>query len=455
MKKAWINAVTLVLCLVMITGCTQRAQEPEPSSGADDLDAARMAIIDRNQDMLGGLTAEEMDADFEYLWELIRTSYPFLGVAERAGIDAEAIYTRYKENLPKVLGDITFMNYLSQMVAEFGYLGHFDFYNSASYYTYLRDTYAGLAGYGGHFGYLNEVMNDPKVADTYEKLAAVEAEVIALYQVPAGEETGGGDSSGGGDGLGQGAEEPTETGNLTTDFFPDYEAAYVKIASLLGENDGLAQDSAALLSFYEEAAEYGHLIIDITGNGGGSDYYWMQNIVAPNIREPLSASGYMLFARTPYTEGYLRAAAEESGAGEYPITDLPDMPALNADDAARMTGFTTTDITVEPSGNTPFEGRIWVLVDEQVYSSSETFAMVCKATGFATLVGHPTGGDGAGIDPMMFRLPNSGLVGRFSIFYTLNADGGGSEEMGTTPDIVCDEGETPLNTCLAAIKQSQ
>ena len=30
-----------------------------------------------------------------------------------------------------------------------------------------------------------------------------------------------------------------------------------------------------------DGAEVEHIIFDITGNGGGSDYYWKENIVAP------------------------------------------------------------------------------------------------------------------------------------------------------------------------------
>jgi len=41
-----------------------------------------------------------------------------------------------------------------------------------------------------------------------------------------------------------------------------------------------------------------------------------------------------------------------------------------------------------------FNGKIWVLTNPKVYSSSENFIMFCKNTGFATLVGTSTGGDG-------------------------------------------------------------
>ncbi len=77
-----------------------------------------------------------------------------------------------------------------------------------------------------------------------------------------------------------------------------------------------------------------------------------------------------------------------------------------------------------------------VLVDEDVYSASENFVMFCKNTGFATLAGTTTGGDGGISDPMLLSLPNSGLIVRFSIYYSLNADGTGNEANGTKPEII-------------------
>ena len=48
--------------------------------------------------------------------------------------------------------------------------------------------------------------------------------------------------------------------------------------------------------------------------------------------------------------------------------------------------------------------KIFLLVDESVYSASETFAMFCKENELATLIGETTGGDGCGYDPLLFNL---------------------------------------------------
>lgn len=54
---------------------------------------------------------------------------------------------------------------------------------------------------------------------------------------------------------------------------------------------------------------------------------------------------------------------------------------------------------------------------------------------------------------MLFALPNTGLLWRNSIFYSINPDGSNSEEVGTTPDILIKKGESALNVCLEEIKR--
>ena len=81
-----------------------------------------------------------------------------------------------------------------------------------------------------------------------------------------------------------------------------------------------------------------------------------------------------------------------------------------------------------------FNGKIYLLVDGEVFSSSETFAYFSKATKFATIIGERTGGDGIGTDPLITTLPNSGISIRYTGEMGLNIDGSANEEMRTKPD---------------------
>lgn len=68
--------------------------------------------------------------------------------------------------------------------------------------------------------------------------------------------------------------------------------------------------------------------------------------------------------------------------------------------------------------------------------SSEAFAVFAKSTGFATLVGERTSGDGIGSDPAFCVLPNSGYIFNFSEQMGLTADGTCNFEYKTEPDII-------------------
>ena len=85
-----------------------------------------------------------------------------------------------------------------------------------------------------------------------------------------------------------------------------------------------------------------------------------------------------------------------------------------------------------------------------VYSSSEAFAIFCKETGFATLVGQTTGGSSSG-GGILYELPQSHILVSFDVEYCLNADGNCNMEIGTTPDI---ESNNPLETVLNLINKS-
>ena len=100
--------------------------------------------------------------------------------------------------------------------------------------------------------------------------------------------------------------------------------------------------------------------------------------------------------------------------------------------------------------STAASGCWWV---RQSTPPASPFAVFCQETGFATLVGSPTGGDGIGaLDPVFLQLPNSGILVQFTMMFGLNGDGSSSEETGTTPDILSPAGEPALVTALRAME---
>lgn len=97
-------------------------------------------------------------------------------------------------------------------------------------------------------------------------------------------------------------------------------------------------------------------------------------------------------------------------------------------------------ITHRISSEVELEGDVadakrWVIIDGRVYSAADTFTAFCRETGWATVVGQTTHGDGQGVSPILFSLPNTGLLVRFSGIAVESPDGNLNAMTGTKPDI--------------------
>lgn len=212
-------------------------------------------------------------------------------------------------------------------------------------------------------------------------------------------------------------------------------------------------DRAILSDFYRQCGDCTDLIFDLTDNSGGSEAYWEELLVAPHIDEPLSSEHLALVRHSRNNAPYLDQVFPAECL--LPLNQLPSLPHLEPGDLDLATHFVRVCHRVEPADQpSPFRGRIWVLVDESVYSASESIALFCQQTGFATLVGSATSGDGIGTDPVFLQLPNSGILVQYTPVFGLNPDGSSNEELGTLPDLLSPPGEPPLITALRAISQA-
>lgn len=213
-------------------------------------------------------------------------------------------------------------------------------------------------------------------------------------------------------------------------------------------------DYPMLISFYEQIAEYDNLIIDITQNGGGEDLYWMNNIVQPNIDQKINFNNYALAKST----GIYKAMANNSrhNRNSEVYTQVSGMSDISDEVLTELDLAFKTPWMVQATGSSKlYNGKIYVLIGSKVFSASEGLASFCKDTGFATLVGSNTGGEGGGYLAIKeFALPHTGLVYRFSTYYLLNSDGSSNTEYGTKPDIFSTDQKSALETCLDIIQAS-
>lgn len=225
---------------------------------------------------------------------------------------------------------------------------------------------------------------------------------------------------------------------VSTKILDKNKTAYIKVASMAVDDQSYY---SKLYDFYEEIKDYPNLIIDIRGNGGGSDLFWERNIITLLEKSNLTSRCYMLFRNGKYIKPFIEQKVKLA-SGQFNILPIKDMPYSNklADEFKNdFTSFISIDYSFKQINTIGFKGKVYLLVDRNVYSAAEGFAIFAKDTKFATLIGTTTGGDGVGFDPAIARLPNSGLLFSFPMSYGLNPDGTANEETQTKPDVFVEQ----------------
>ncbi len=368
------------------------------------------------------LSMADMTEDYNTMWKIIEENYPYMGVAERtAKKNFKEVKSAYYKKLKDIKNDKEFGELIEACLNEFKGCGHMLMLNSDSAYAGYLELYKRLNS--GHCKVIYDTLNN-NASRTYYS-----------YKPNISENTGE-----------KAKEKPANPVNFKKEVYDDISTAYIEIPSF--SSDNIESGVPALEEYFRSISAMENCIIDIRGNGGGSDTFWNRGIVEPNLKKDLACTYHML-TRGPISERYI-----ESDIQPFPIKqlDVSSMPELNAKDFADMDHYVNFDMRWDMQHPPVFEGNFYVLTDNKNYSSAESFVDFCKATGFAALVGARTGGDGMGMDPMISVLPKSGICFRFSALYGLNPDGGSNEEFGTEPDIP-GNGEDALNVCLKYIRE--
>ena len=229
-------------------------------------------------------------------------------------------------------------------------------------------------------------------------------------------------------------------------------AGYVQIRSMLSEPK---EDMQVLKQFMGAAGALPYLIIDIRGNGGGNDRYW-HSLLASLTPETVSSDIHIAWRSGSFVKKFVDARFGHLDLPRVPKEQVvvsascrkgrlpPEILTEDYDDPVSFT------LPIVPEESVNYRGRVFLLVDDAVFSSSESFAAFCKGSGWATLVGTFTGGDGIGMDPALVTLPNSGLVVRFPIILGMNPDWSANEEFHTRPHVLAELSPWDLRNYLLA-----
>ena len=245
----------------------------------------------------------------------------------------------------------------------------------------------------------------------------------------------------------------------------DTAVAMIKTLNFYGEesNDTVVE---MLQKFCLENLDAKDFIIDITRNSGGSTVIWTDGLA------PLFAGKTLSYSNVAaYKEGEINVQMWGGPLDDIPDLELKDLSQLTTEEYPKLNlaslegcdGVVINNMTMSykeeknPDGQ-EFKGRIWVLVDGDVASSSEELAQCAKNSDFCTVVGKQTAGMSGWItEPAnnYFALPNCGMLVRFNPFYFINEDGTCRDLEGTRPDIEIESGETAMQRCLKEIKKLQ
>lgn len=456
----------LILRLNMVYGLNEDGASNERFGTPPDLlsqdsasalqDAEQSSISPRP---LSSLTAAERAEDFHNFWDILRNAYPMLSYLERKGAQADEVEAEYAERLNELaLSD--------------------DPQSSINFYAEQIRRLEGAEGMVGHLsvvGLSNDLLNsdyqtycymkEQQQSDPWQQMMSSFFENPAVLQFYQLKKEAREDES----------KPPSMKipNNLSFMSNAGENWAYVAIHSFLNDRN---DDEAPLRDFFVSSEKLGirNMIVDLRGNLGGYNDYWLNNIVAPNIRQPLQIENIGLYQENyrtrPFMAYYASTSFEEDmaamlEAGPLPSLifnwnrrerKLPPLPALVESDVSGLDKAFQETIRVDKTEEQPlFTGQFWLLCDRDSYSASEYFLSFAKRTGFARIVGEESGGDGSCVVTIYSLLPNSGLLLRYNVLYGLNPDGSCSEEHATAPDVPVTPGEDALSRCLELIKEAQ
>lgn len=347
------------------------------------------------------LTKKEKVEDFQYMYDVIKESYPYLEVNKRVnGIDWLANREDYLEKIKNTKDDEEFISEINKILADLNN-GHTHLINNSALFELFDDSYGELGWY--------DFFDDEVVKKRYESLA----ETSVNNKVFSSED-------------------------LILKDVVEGKIGYIYLPQMTPRGDSIEDDMEIISKYIKTLENHEAIVIDIRGNSGGSDEYWTE-VISRIIPKEYNTSGYILFRDSDIINDYIKAREINTEN----IENLPKEIVSNGPDeiTRNFKYFIENNRSIAPKDSINFEGNIYLLVDNVVYSSAESFSIFCKEKGIATIIGETTGGDGGGYDPVLFKLENSGLIVRIAGDMYLTDSGVCNEEFKTIPDYIIEKPE--------------
>lgn len=376
------------------------------------------------------LTAEAVREDFDYLWQILSENYPFFELNKRVnGVDFLAQKELYWQQVSQSKTRDELYEALSQVLKEL----HNDHTTllSKKNDSFERNYYYGLLRplteedkQLPYFKFIMDVFGAEESLNYYGKLpenpdmSQPESLKIGNY---------------------------SDINNVLASSFNDNKILYIRIDSF--SYYYYKRDFKYIYDYIKNNQQAEAMIIDIRNNGGGYANFWSELFVEPNVDKIYSKTNFLLFRDGAYNAAYMKGYRDYMGETIYPIQNLDknNFSKAQKEVFTQFESYFREDENYMPANSTGFKGKVYLLTGPGVYSAAEKFANFSKYTGFATLVGQTTGGDGLTRTAIFYTLPNSGIIGKYAYIYGMNANGEANEEFKTEPDYKLENIEQPAD----------
>jgi hypothetical protein len=224
------------------------------------------------------------------------------------------------------------------------------------------------------------------------------------------------------------------------------EVGYIRVKSMGGIF--IKNDRKKISEFLERSGgKYGKLVIDIRHNSGGLVYYGCDNLIRPFLdqtvvyKQTTGIKRKILTRLGPQAVQSLRRGVS-TWAYDLKTEEINPPEGFDGDEWV----FYEITRELKPSDRYNFSGDIYVLIDGGTASAADNYANDVRRIGYAKLVGQRTyGSAGAYFNPVLVRLPASGMIFVLEADLLVNTDGTYNEISGTAPDIELPPCELPAS----------
>lgn len=234
------------------------------------------------------------------------------------------------------------------------------------------------------------------------------------------------------------------------------EVGYIRLKSV-GPKHVWPDRSTIHLFLARTNPPFAKLIIDVRDNGGGCTEYLYDTLMKRFLREPVSYK-HVTGVRRRFLEDHSQAFIDRHrgsvsiGANETSVLETPPPPEFDEGEWV----FYEISRELKPENRYPFEGDVFVLVNDRTGSGADDFANAVKQTGMATLVGQDTHGSCAAyLGPVYVTLPRSGMEFRLEVDLLINPDGTYNEITGTPPDVRLPAADVPEDLTREAVLRDE